>query len=117
MAVKDELGRAGEAHAQDWLVERGWRILDVNWRCRDGEVDIVGSRQGALVFFEVKTRSSTRFGHPAEAISGAKLARMRRVAGRWLAAHPGTAGRIQLDLLAILARRQAMTVEHVEGLG
>src|SRR5699024_12180509 len=57
----------------------------VNWRCPSGEVDIVAARDGALVFFEVKTRTSTRFGHPLEAISAAKLARMRRVAGAWLA--------------------------------
>ena len=117
MARKDEVGRWGEELARRWLERQGWRIVDVNWRCPSGEVDIVAARDGALVFFEVKTRTSTRFGHPLEAISAAKLARMRRVAGAWLAANPTHRGRIRLDLLAILTGPGAPEVDHVEAVG
>jgi len=117
MAKKDVLGRWGEEHARRWLEGQGWQIVDVNWRCPGGEVDLVAARGGSLVFFEVKTRTSTRFGHPVEAISAAKLARMRRVAGAWLAANPTHRGRIRLDLIAILAGRGTPEVEHVEAVG
>lgn len=117
MARKDELGRAGEQYACDWLTAHGWRVLDRNWRCAHGEVDIVAARGSDLVFFEVKTRSSIRFGYPIEAITGAKLARMRRVAGEWLHAHPHARGRIRLDLIGVLRRAGTVEVEHVEAVG
>ncbi len=117
MARKDELGRAGERHARDWLARQQWRILDRNWRCPHGEVDIVAARGDELVFFEVKTRSSTRFGHPLETISATKIARMRRVAGAWLSAHPGCRGHIRLDLIGILTAGDRLEVEHVEAIG
>lgn len=117
MARKDDVGRAGERYARGWLENRQWRILDHNWRCSHGEVDIVATRDGDLVFFEVKTRTSTHFGHPVDAISAAKLARMRRVAGAWLSAHPGHRGRIRLDLIGILAHAGPPVIEHVEAVG
>ena len=118
MAVKDDVGRAGELYAQRWLGRRGWDILDTNWRCRDGEIDIVARHGADLVFVEVKTRTSTRFGHPVEAIGITKLARMRRLAGAWLAAHPGVTGTIRLDVLGILAPTgRPVEVDHIEALG
>ena len=117
MARKDEVGRAGERYARGWLERRHWRILDHNWRCSHGEVDIVATRGGELVFFEVKTRTSTRFGYPVDAISATKLARMRRVAGAWLDAHPSQRGRIRLDLIGILADSGPPVIEHLEAVG
>ena len=117
MADKDDLGRAGERYARQWLQRRGWAIVDANWRCRQGEIDIVASRGKELVFFEVKTRSSTRFGYPVEAISSAKLARLRRLVGLWLADHPHHRGRIRLDLIGIITGGPAPIVQHVEGIG
>jgi len=117
VAHKDEVGRWGEAYARRWLAQRGWRILASNWRCRAGEVDIVAVRGPDLVFFEVRTRTSVAFGHPVESISAAKLARMRLVAGRWLAAHPHARGRIRLDLIGILRQHDRTEVEHVEAVG
>lgn len=117
MARKDDVGRWGEQYARRWLERHGWLIVGTNWNCTHGEVDIVATRGADLVFFEVKTRTSTRFGHPLEAISAAKLARMRRVAGQWLREHPEHRGRIRLDLIAILARHGRAEVEHVEAIG
>lgn len=115
MAAKDELGIRGERIAERHLLARGWRLLDRNWRCPHGEIDLVLQDGDETVFVEVKTRSSTAFGHPLEAISAAKLARLRRLAGVWVAAHPG-AGRIRIDAVAVVAPRRApATVEHLEG--
>lgn len=121
MAEKDELGRRGERIAERALIGRGYRILDRNWRCREGEIDLVARDGDSLVFVEVKTRSSDAFGHPFEAITAAKLARLRRLASAWLAAGGqraaiSSAGRIRIDAIAVLAPRDApATLEHLEG--
>jgi putative endonuclease len=84
--AKDAIGRYGEDVAARHLTDAGLTILDRNWRCRAGELDIIAVDSGVLVFCEVKTRSSTQFGDPAEAVIGAKAARIRRLAMAWLAA-------------------------------
>lgn len=115
MAEKDELGQRGERIAERHLVARGLTVLDRNWRCPQGEIDLVLRDGDETVFVEVKTRTSTTFGHPLEAITVQKLARLRRLASAWCAAHPG-AGRIRIDAVAVVAPRRApATVEHLEG--
>jgi putative endonuclease len=77
-----------------------------NWRCRDGELDLVARREGVLAFCEVKARSGTGFGLPAEAVTPAKQARIRRLAARWLAEQGPRLGRrpgvIRFDVAAVL---------------
>jgi putative endonuclease len=80
------LGVSGEDLAAEWYEGRGYEILARNWRCRDGELDLILRKGRDVVFCEVKTRSSTAFGAPAEAVSPAKRARIRRLAVRWLQA-------------------------------
>lgn len=119
MARKDELGRAGEDRAAAYLAEAGYEILDRNWRCADGEIDIVAARGDRVVAVEVKTRSGIGYGHPFSAIDDRKLGRMWRLAMAWAAAHPDAARRrrISVDAIAILGRDpRAGTLEHLEGL-
>jgi putative endonuclease len=99
--AKDVLGRFGEDLAAQHLVAAGVEILDRNWRCRDGELDIVAREAGTVVFCEVKTRTGTRHGTPAEAVDGRKTARIRRLAVRWLVEHPQLAGPVRFDLVAV----------------
>ncbi|WP_045876099.1 YraN family protein [Pseudofrankia sp. DC12] len=118
--AKDVLGRFGEDLAARHLVEAGAQILDRNWRCRDGELDIVALDAGTLVFCEVKTRTGTRHGTPAEAVDDRKVARVRRLAARWLAEHPQVSGPIRFDLVAVyreVAPGQAgsVRVDHRRG--
>ncbi len=103
MAAKDDLGRRGEALAAHHLEDAGLRILDRNWRCAQGEIDLVAADGDELVFVEVKTRTSTAFGHPLEAITAVKLARLRRLAGAWCEAHPGVSGSVRTDAVGVLA--------------
>lgn len=86
------LGADGEDAAARWYAAAGYEILARNWRCRDGELDVVAARGPVLVFCEVKTRRGDAFGGPAEAVTAAKQRRLRRLAGRWLAEArpPGT---------------------------
>lgn len=89
---RQRLGARGEQLAADWYVARGYRLVARNWRCREGELDLVVTRDGELVFCEVKTRSSDRFGTPAEAVTPAKQRRLRVLAARFLAAGAGAGG-------------------------
>ena len=81
------LGSYGERVAVRALTDAGLQVLDRNWRCRDGELDVIARDGDALVFCEVKTRTGTGFGHPAEAVTAVKRRRLRLLARAWLAAH------------------------------
>lgn len=103
MRAKDALGRRGERLAAEYLAAAGHDVIGRNWRCAEGEIDLVTREGGDLVFVEVKTRASMRSGHPLEAVTPRKLARLRRLVGRWIAAHPGERGRVRLDVIGIVA--------------
>ncbi|MFV0251727.1 MAG: YraN family protein [Beutenbergiaceae bacterium] len=114
----NEVGRTGERDAAGWLRRSGMEILDTNWRCRYGELDIVARDRDTLVFVEVKTRTSTAYGHPAEAVTGVKLARLRRLATAWLQQHSQHASAIRIDVIAVLSPAgQDPMIEHLRGVG
>jgi putative endonuclease len=98
------LGADGEALVATWYEERGYQVVDRNWRSRDGELDLVIRGEGVVVFCEVKTRSSKAFGI-AEAVTAAKVRRIRRLAAQWLAARRVRAPEVRFDVAAVLARR------------
>ena len=115
MAAKDALGRRGEEIAARYLASRGLAIVERNWRCPQGEIDLIARDGGELVFVEVKTRSSVAFGHPLESITPAKLARLRRLAAAWCDAHPGAHETIRIDAIAVIAPRVGdVEIEHLE---
>jgi putative endonuclease len=96
------LGAAGERLVADWYTARGFDVIDRNWRCRDGEIDLVLRTGRTIVFCEVKTRTSTAFGTPAEAVTRDKQRRLRRLAGRWLD-DTGTRGAdLRFDVASVL---------------
>lgn len=111
------LGAAGEDAVAHWYTDAGYRVLDRNWRCREGELDLVVARPGSVVFCEVKTRSSTAFGSPAEAVTITKQRRLRTLASRWLAEHPDARAReLRFDVAAVLAARgSAPVIDVIEG--
>ncbi|MFZ9541236.1 MAG: YraN family protein, partial [Ilumatobacteraceae bacterium] len=82
-----DLGSRGEQLVVDWYRRRGHDIVDRNWRCRGGEIDIVATQANVLVFCEVKTRATDRFGSPAHAVTLDKQRRLRRLAVAWMSAH------------------------------
>ncbi|GAA1727673.1 YraN family protein [Isoptericola hypogeus] len=137
MRAKDAVGRYGERVAARHLEQQGIEVLDRNWRGAGGELDILARDGDVLVAVEVKTRRGTAFGHPAEAVTEAKLGRIRRLTGQWLAEHraehravdgpgPGVGSRsgppvprfaeVRVDVIAVvLPRAGAAQVEHLVG--
>lgn len=120
MAVnaKDALGRSGEQAAAEYLEQAGLRILDRNWRCADGEIDIVAAERRVLVICEVKTRSSGQFGSPLDAITRTKRGRLRRLAVRWLTAHGVLFDEVRIDVIGLVSDPSGgYQIEHVRGVG
>lgn len=113
------LGRHGEKIAADYLTGCGWQILARNWRCRYGEIDLIarsGDGPGVIIFCEVKTRAGLGFGPPLEAITVAKMRRLRRLAGCWLDETGQQPAQIRIDAIGVLllGGRQP-DITHIQG--
>jgi putative endonuclease len=118
MRTTDALGAYGESLAARLLTEEGMVLLDRNWRGESGEIDLVLRDGRVLVVCEVKTRSSLACGSPHEAVTDAKVARMRRLAEEWVRAHAVSPQEIRLDYVAVVRpRRGPSVVDHVQGIG
>lgn len=118
MDGRTTVGRYGENVAVRYLEDRGFRILERNWRCGAGELDVVAVEDDCLVVCEVKTRRSEAFGPPQVAVTPRKLARLRRLTVMWLASHEGSWPAIRLDVLAVRVQRSGpATVEHFRAVG
>jgi putative endonuclease len=112
----DAVGAYGERVAIALLIDAGLRVLDRNWRCSAGEVDIIASDGSTLVFCEVKTRRGEECGSPADAVTRSKVRRLRGLAARWLADHPDVRGPVRFDVVSVWPRRRgAAAVEHLRG--
>ena len=115
--AKDALGRFGEDVAVRHLEDDGYVVLDRNWRCEIGEIDIVAREHDVLVVCEVKTRSSLRHGSPFEAITDRKLHRLERLGIAWMRAHSVRPRSMRIDIVAVLRPPSGpMVVDHVRGL-
>lgn len=115
--ARKAIGAYGEEVAARHLAEAGLVVLERNWRCDEGEVDIVLRDGTTLVVCEVKTRTSLSAGTPHEAITDEKLARLKRLGERWAAERRVRPDGIRVDLVAVLRpRRGAAVVDHVRGL-
>jgi putative endonuclease len=111
------LGVAGEAAVARHYVDAGYVLLDRNWRCRDGELDLVLAIGDTVVFCEVKTRSSATFGAPFEAVTFTKQRRLRTLALLWLADHPThRAARLRFDVASVRtsSAAEAPAIEVIE---
>jgi putative endonuclease len=116
MSHNQELGAAGEELAAAYLTGAGYTVLERNWRCNFGELDIVAETDGQVVGVEVKTRSSMGFGHPAEAVNPQKLRRLSRLVRRWCVTHRRNPHTVRVDVVAILmAPGREPGIEHLIG--
>lgn len=113
------VGIQGEDLACAYLERKGWRIEARNWRCAEGELDIIATdAEGVLVFCEVKCRSGRGYGDPLEAITMAKIRKLRQLVSCWLAQNQLPHRNIRLDAIGVLLRRGfAPEISHRIGIG
>ncbi|CAA9305150.1 MAG: hypothetical protein AVDCRST_MAG61-1268 [uncultured Friedmanniella sp.] len=121
-SARQSLGVRGEDLAVAELQRQGMEVLARNWRCRLGEIDVIAREvvdgRATVVFCEVKCRSGLGFGDPLEAITWAKLRRLRSLAAEWLRVHQVSPASIRLDAIGVLlVRGQAPRVTHVRAVG
>ena len=111
-----DVGILGEKLAGDFLIKRGYHILETNYRCPEGEIDIVARHKDSLVFIEVRTKKSWQFGSPEESITPAKMARLRAVAAHYGQTHNNLPPSWRIDVVAIELdkRGQVSRIEIIE---
>lgn len=115
-----QLGAFGEQLAVDHLRACGLHVLARNWRCRYGELDVIAAdtAAGLVVFVEVKTRTTDRFGGVAQAVTPQKVRRLRRLAGLWLAAQDANWAQVRIDVVGVrIGRQRTPEISHVQGVG
>ncbi|OBF79235.1 YraN family protein [Mycobacterium sp. 852002-51163_SCH5372311] len=115
-----QLGAMGEALAADHLTKMGLRVLDRNWRCRYGELDLIASdpATNTVVFVEVKTRTGDGYGGLAHAVTPRKVRRLRRLAALWLAGQHGRWAAVRIDVIGVrVGRRRIPEITHLQGAG
>jgi putative endonuclease len=116
MGATGAVGRYGERVAAAHLAADGMQVLAINWRCRQGEIDIVAVDGPCLVVCEVKTRRSAVCGTPLEAVTPVKVARLRRLAAAWLADQDRHYADVRIDVVGVhRPPRGAAVVEHLRG--
>lgn len=111
-----DVGILGEQLARDFLKKRGYRILESNYRCPEGEIDIVARQEDCLVFVEVRTKKSLEFGTPEESITPAKMSRLRETASRYRQAHDNLPSSWRIDVVAVEIDRKGkpLRLEQIE---
>jgi len=117
VGVSGAVGAYGERVAVEHLLAQGFVVLDRNWRCRWGELDIVARDGDALVAVEVKTRRSAVCGHPLESLTPVKVRRLRQLMAHWLAEHDEHSADVRLDAVAVLRPATGpAVVQHLRGI-
>lgn len=114
MSQKQFLGKYGEDLAAQYLEDRGYQILERNWRSSSGEIDLIAKQKSKIVFIEVKTRNGTGYGHPFEAITSAKVARMRKLVAQWCQLNQVSGLEIRVDAIAVMIRSGKVALEHLK---
>lgn len=108
------LGLYGERLAGNYLQSLGYEILERNWRCSIGEIDLIARDKSRYVFVEVKTRNGSGFGHPLEAITDVKLGRLRKLVGEWCRSRQLSGIDVRIDAVSVLVDKGRVQLEHLK---
>lgn len=119
MHKNQQLGKYGEDRAADYFKTQGHEIVARNWRCGEGEIDLITFKAGRFVFTEVKTRSGNGYGHPFEAITADKVRRMRRLVAIWCEQREKSGQsvlgkKVRLDAISVLVTNGRVAIEHLK---
>lgn len=115
---RTEVGRAGEEAAAAQILELGYRIVERNWRCRKGEIDLIAIEDAVLVFVEVRSRTNpTRYGSAVEAVTPRKCRQVRELATIYLKSFMDQPSAVRFDVIAVTFTRDGVVAEikHIQG--
>ena len=117
--TRKSLGDFGEKVARAYLERRGYQIIEANYRCKGGEIDLVARDGDCLVVVEVRTRRGSEFGTPEESVTAAKVNRLRDLAETYAQEHPALAANIRIDVIAIEVGPDGKVsrTEQIKGIG
>lgn len=110
---KNTFGRLGEEYAVDLLQERGYKIIDRNFRNKFGEIDIIALDNDTLVFVEVKTRNSKKFGNPYEAVGSAKIKKIKNMGSLYKRINKGLPEKMRIDVVSLLTKDNKILEEKL----
>ena len=113
MALHNETGKQGEVAAANLLRSKGFEVLVTNYRFQKAEIDIIATLQGTVVFVEVKTRSSEKFGFPEEAVHKKKQQLMALAAAHFMEEHK-LSGEIRFDVISVYKTPHHLHLHHIE---
>ena len=113
--TRKSIGRRGEEFAAMFLQEKGFRLIDQNWRCLFGEIDLIVQRGEEVRFIEVKSRRSRTYGLPQESVTRTKLRHLARSIEWWISRHPHPPTHYQVDVVALLWENGTWNIEWIEG--
>lgn len=114
MDAKQELGKIGEEYATQYLIEKGYQIIQRNFQCRQGEIDIIAKEGKEYVFIEVKTRQNFHYGRPVEAVTKEKQKHIWKVAKYYLYTHHLENQFVRFDVIEILKKREKFYLNHIK---
>ena len=112
MSKNKELGIEGEQLAKDYLKKSGWLILEMNYRYRRSEIDLIASKNDLLIFVEVKARSTTAFGLPEQFVDDKKAENIMKAADHYIL-EKDWKGNIRFDIISII-KKESIELEHIE---
>lgn len=113
MAEKHELGKSGELLASGFLKQKGYTILELNWRKGPLEIDIIAKKDELLVIVEVKTRSTSYFGEPEEFVNRAKQKHLISAANKYIF-EKDINNEVRFDIISILLKGEQHRIYHIE---
>ena len=116
MNAKQQLGRIGENIASEYLKKKGYLILERNFACRQGEIDIIAKDEKEFVFVEVKTRRNLKFGYPAEAVTNIKQKHIQKTAQYYLYKNKLDSRYVRFDVIEIIIKNGKCKINHMEGI-
>lgn len=113
MAEHNITGKKGEELARKYLIDKNYKILNINWRVYNFEIDIVAQNEDVIVFVEVKTRSSEQWGHPSEAITKSKQRFLINAAHEYIMQHE-IDNDARFDVISVITEGNNLKIEHIE---
>jgi len=113
MDHRPAMGRSGEELAAEMYQRLGFTIVERNFRCPAGEIDLIAAMEGLVVFCEVKTRRSNRWGEPSEAVNHVKRARLRKLAAIWLRERRPGQVQVRFDVVSVIVADGRAEVTHL----